>query len=415
MITPGYSCTATERVLPRLALDFTTASLDARVSVTRALNTATRVNSSGYVETVNANLPRFDYSATSIGVCKGLLIEELRDNECAFSEDITNAAWARDGGVTTPSGTVLSPANTSTAYKAVSDNATAGMGIASPSLSFSAGDYCFSAFCKPDGVNFVQLLFNAPLTTEYANFNLTNGTVTAGTYKAAGVEPAANGFYRCWIVVTAAAVAARAYIYFMPNGTAARGASYVGNGTNGVFVWGSQIERGSFPTSYIPNLSTGATRRNADAVSMTGTNFSSWYNASEGAIFCQIYRGDATGTSRGAWSINSGATSTAMDYRPYASQNVVVIGGAVQAEIYPGGGSANSVVKSCFGYKVNSFAASTNGGNIVTDTSGNIPTVSQLNIGGLSAATGQVLCGHVQKISYWPMRITDAEVRAFSK
>ena len=75
MITPSFALTATERVLPRLALDFTTASLDPRVTFTRALNTATRINSSGLVETVNADTPRFDYTLNPGGACKGLLIE----------------------------------------------------------------------------------------------------------------------------------------------------------------------------------------------------------------------------------------------------------------------------------------------------------------------------------------------------
>jgi len=44
VITPAYAPTATERVLPRLALDFTTGVLDPRVTVTRALNTATRLS-----------------------------------------------------------------------------------------------------------------------------------------------------------------------------------------------------------------------------------------------------------------------------------------------------------------------------------------------------------------------------------
>lgn len=35
MITPAFGLTATERVLPKLALDFTTASLDSRVTFTR--------------------------------------------------------------------------------------------------------------------------------------------------------------------------------------------------------------------------------------------------------------------------------------------------------------------------------------------------------------------------------------------
>jgi len=33
MITPSFSLTATERVLPKLALDFTTANLDSRVTL----------------------------------------------------------------------------------------------------------------------------------------------------------------------------------------------------------------------------------------------------------------------------------------------------------------------------------------------------------------------------------------------
>lgn len=56
MITPAYAPTATERVLPRLALDFATGTLDPRVSVARPLNTATRVNSSGFIESINAQL-----------------------------------------------------------------------------------------------------------------------------------------------------------------------------------------------------------------------------------------------------------------------------------------------------------------------------------------------------------------------
>jgi hypothetical protein len=148
---------------------------------------------------------------------------------------------------------------------------------------------------------------------------------------------------------------------------------------------------------------------------MTGTNFSDWYNASEGAVFVQIFRGDATGSSRGAWRIDSGATNNGMDYRPYGSNNTVNISGASQVDIYPGGGVANSVVRNVFGYKVNNFAAATNGGAAVTDTLGNLPTVNQMVIGGLSSATGQILCGHVQKMSYWPQRLTEAEIRAFSK
>ena len=45
---------------PSLLLDFTAASLDSRITFARALNTATRVNSSGFIESVNADVARFD-------------------------------------------------------------------------------------------------------------------------------------------------------------------------------------------------------------------------------------------------------------------------------------------------------------------------------------------------------------------
>lgn len=60
MITASYSLTAIERVLPRRAFDFTTANLYARVTIARAGNTATAINSSGVIALVNADLPRFD-------------------------------------------------------------------------------------------------------------------------------------------------------------------------------------------------------------------------------------------------------------------------------------------------------------------------------------------------------------------
>ena len=64
MITPAFNLTATERVLPKLALDFTTASLDSRVTFTRttgASNPATYVASNGYITAATDNQPRFDY------------------------------------------------------------------------------------------------------------------------------------------------------------------------------------------------------------------------------------------------------------------------------------------------------------------------------------------------------------------
>jgi len=69
-------------------------------TLTRAGNTATRVNSSGLIETVNADLPRFDYSFTSVGTLLGLLVEEARTNVVLHNRDMSNAAWTKGATMT---------------------------------------------------------------------------------------------------------------------------------------------------------------------------------------------------------------------------------------------------------------------------------------------------------------------------
>jgi hypothetical protein len=78
MITPAYGLTATERVLPSLAFNFTTGSVDPRITCVRA-GDSTRTNSSGVIELVPANTSRIDYDPVTLA-CKGLLIEPGRTN-----------------------------------------------------------------------------------------------------------------------------------------------------------------------------------------------------------------------------------------------------------------------------------------------------------------------------------------------
>jgi hypothetical protein len=397
MITPAYSATSTERVLPRMALDFTTGVLDPRVTVARALDTATRINSSGFIEVVNANLPRFDYDPATLAP-KGLLIEEARTNlftNSEFPNGVTDAPVR--GGLLT-----------GTTFAGLFGNAGLAFGYdgVTTTFAYKAGSvtgttYGMSVFVRMDDGG--PPVFGSSTPSNVANSfvfvvggNLPNPTSFQ-------VTNMGGGLYRVSAAATAGAIPLNSGVL-----------KYSTNDSRTFKVSGYQLEVGGFATSYIPTTTTSLTR-NADAVSMTGTNFSSWFNASEGAVFVQIFRGDATGASRGAWRIDSGATNNGMDYRPYGSNNTVNITGVSQVDIYPGGGVANSVVRNVFGYKVNNFAAATNGGAAVTDTLGNLPTVNQMVIGGLSSATGQILCGHVQKMSYWPQRLTEAEIRAFSK
>ena len=53
------------------------------------------------------------------------------------------------------------------------------------------------------------------------------------------------------------------------------------------------------------------------------------------------------------------------------------------------------------------------GGNAVTDTPGAVPSVTQMRLG--NRANDTFLNGHLKKVFYYPQRLTNAELEAFSK
>jgi hypothetical protein len=402
MITPGYGLTSTERVLPRLALDFTTASLDARVTVTRALNTATCVNSLGYIATVNANLPRFDYDPANITACRGLLIEEARTNLYGSSETLDNGTyWANAARNTADSG-VISPTGGSswkhTIPSGTSSNFSQGVTVAASATT------TYSVLARAGSVS--QINFREANYTGFTvTFTLTgNGTATSGGV----IKPWANGWYLCSLPF--------GYGVGQTSGLVTMGIS----GVAGDYAYFAcpQVELGAFATSYIPTTTTSLTR-NADVVDMTGTNFSDWYNATEGTFVLEYFETGINKTAAGLIA-NAGAYTDVIGMYidgsigvPIQPNFVVLNSNSIQANILDAAPPANSVAKMVAAYKQNSFAFALNGLLAGTDASGTIPTVNQLQIG--NELNGIFANRHFAKVSYFPQRLTNAEVQAFSK
>lgn len=423
MITPAYSPTATERVLPRMALDFTTASLDSRVTITRALNTATAINSSGFIAVVNANLPRFDYSPTTLA-CNGLLIEEARTNSLTYSNTFTNAAWtAAFGSVTLVSGT--SPDGSASVYKFVPSAPNASFRELQQNISLTLGTtYCFSQYVKADSYQYVQIIGGgASFGTFYVNWDLSTGAETAfsagtSTVVGRGIINCGNGFYRIWAAVTAlATTSGRMAVNYIGTSTAARGAAWIADGVNGYQIYGAQLEAGAFPTSYIPTTTTSLTR-NADQVVMTGTNFSSWYNASESTLMTEASTFSSASTDKFVANINNNGfpNRILMNFSATNNFSASVVSNSISQVSGTNGTSAalNTPIKMCFATKLDNFAFSQSGVAPTTDNLGAMPvTVDRLWIG--SAFTSAFLNGHMRQIKYWPQRLINAETQAFSK
>ena len=418
MITPAYSPTATERVLPRMALDFTTGVLDPRVTVARALNTATRVNSSGYVESINANLPRFDYDPITLAP-KGLLIEEARTNLFLQSQTFEIASWVKILS-TISSNAANGPDNALTADKLIPNSGAAFGGtytFQQITKAASAITYTCSVFAKPDGFNYILLrcqdsggaVNRANVTVDVTTGVIVTAAATAGGFSnaSAKVTPFANGFFRVELTFTSSAdTALRSIVFPTDSG------GTVGDGVKGVLLYGAQLEAGAFSTSYIPTTTTSLTR-NHDIVSMTGTNFSDWYNASGGSF---VFEGSAVRPLGFAYLVLASDNTNTNRFGSYKSGNAVsgfvVSSGAAQMEITGSPIVANVPFKAAVAAQANSGNFSFNGSIGTNDTAIVMPTVNQLTIGSFQNLSP--LNGHARAVRYYLPRLTNAELQAFS-
>jgi len=396
-----FPCTL---LFPSLRLNFVGPStLDPRITFTRS-TTATFTGSNGLIQTAAINDPRFDYSPTTLAPL-GLLIEEQRTNLLLNSETFATT-WTTNNVSVTPN-TSVSPDGTTTADTLTGNGATSSKFLDQTSLA-SALTKTFSVFVKAGTNNFVQLNF-ATDGTPWANFALTNGTVgSTGSNQTASIADCGNGWYRC-IITTSSTTATNVRICLVSSATAGR--AETNSLSTSVLIWGAQQEAGAFPTSYIPTVASQVTRA-ADNAVMTGTNFSSWYNAVEGTLFVN-YSAFASGT-RTMAAINDNTANESILLRTISTNPFLTVtdGGVDQADIDAGTVASNIVYKFAGAYAANNFAASIAGGAAVTDTSGSIPTVDRMMIGNSSASNA--LNGCIQQIVYYPRRLSNAELQALT-
>ena len=422
MITPSFSLTATERVLPRLALDFTTASLDPRVTFTRTGNTATVVNSSGFVESINADLPRFDFDPVTLA-CKGLLIEESRANSIFPSNDFSGYILSNTAVVLT-SGT--SPDGTNNANK-INELATTTTHFIRKDTTLGNAAYTVTIYAKAaERTAFGLQLADGVAGGAAWKFDLTNGVSTQDTGIAAGswtsisgsITNAGNGWYRCRITATkgaGSAVSVRVHTLLSYAGSVV--SSYLGVVGSGILSYGLQLETGAFATSYIPTEATAVTR-NADQATMTGTNFSDWYNASEGTAYVESY---------GA-SLSSGI-SLIFTEATYNNNNRWVMQNTNAVSFFVSSNGSTSATfaftlptfstttynKYASSIKVNNFVAVLNNSAPQISSSGATPlSIARLDIG-YRSSNANWLNGWIKKINYYNIQLTNAELRAITK
>jgi hypothetical protein len=259
IVTPnGYKASKLYSVIP------STGAGD--MDVTRA-TTATRVNSTGLIESVANNVPRLDYTNSS---CPSILVEPQRTNNILYSEQIDNILWLKNAATISANATT-SPSGTLTGDKIVEDTTNDAHYIDIRPVVLNSLHTC-SIYVKAAGRTKFQL-------REGSNGDLVTFDLASPS---GNIESVGNDWYRVWITTTPASVTFIFQLRLLDN---SGNLVYTGNGTSGLFVWGGQLETGSYRTSYIPTTTASVTR-NADVISKTG--ISSLIGQTEGTIFCDF-------------------------------------------------------------------------------------------------------------------------------
>jgi hypothetical protein len=389
------------------------AQLEQRSAVTAYTPTTTQpiTNYVPVLQSAANNVARFDHNPVT-GESLGLLMEEQRTNLVTRSEEFDDAAWTKtDSSIT--ANTIVAPDGALTGDKFISASGATGL-LEQTQTGSGLTTYTFSIYLKKgeDTSTFLVLRGASFANRVQVNVNLSTGTlssiVSVGTFTSAvaNIISVGNGWYR--VSLTGTTGSGEATIRGRVTSVSS------GDGFSGIYIWGAQLEAGAFPTSYIPTVASAVTR-SADAASMTGANFSSWYRADEGTLYGDALFRDLTGGRLiagiyGAANVDRitiGLATTLYN-------GAVVAGSVIQANLSSGTKTANS--KIALAYKTDDFAFSGNSATVVTDTSGILPVVDRMFIGSRFDGNAATFAnGHIRKLSYYPRRLANAELQALTE
>ena len=385
------------------------------VTFTRS-SSATFVGSNGLIQTATTNTARFDHSAT--GESLGLLLEEARTNlinsNYTTSSPIGGASLSEDASITNPDGTTSAIKVTALANNSRHEiQKTSGP---------PATDHTHSVFVKKGNHRYVGLAQGGASNNIHMIFDFDTKTITDtgavnnGTFKSAGFEEYANGWIRLHLVGITGGTVLRT---FMAQDDQQDGlANWAATGNEFFYIWGAQKEAGTFPTSFIP--STGTATRATDVAEITGTDFSSFYNSTEGTIYSEaVFAGIADASYPRIYqfwdSSNSEkyhrliiTTATA----PF-SLNARTKNFGTQASFFSNTVTVGQVVKTAYAYKSGDFDVSFSVGasGATSDTLGSIPTgVNQVRLGARAQDGNYNLTGHIKRFAFFAPRLTDSKL-----
>ena len=377
-----------------------------------------------YIETTTApvyvgitdNTPRLDYTDSS---CPALLLEPQRTNLVTNSDYINGLPDVSNVSVTTNATT--SPEGVVNASKVVASAANTFHWVGETS-SASTGLYTASIFAKSAELEQLYIVIRANNGADRygVKFQINNknviDTITFGspTQTSSSIEDYGNGWVR--FSVSIYNTSGNVISLFGPSLGGALSDinnSFLGDGSSGIYMFGAQVEAGSYATSYIPTYGTSVTRARDLALG----NNADIFNSSEGTLFLD-FKAFKDDTSFRYIALSDGSISNRVTITldsQYRIQSAVSVGGVTQSNIIKqmSSVSLSEGVKIAMTYKNNEFKSFVNGVETTPrDISGNTFVAGtlrylRLNQGNL---TSNPFFGNVKQVLTFNTALTDSEL-----
>jgi hypothetical protein len=233
-------------------------------------------------------------------------------------------------------------------------------------------------------------------------FNLDDGTIAAGSVNSPTITNFGNGWYRCAVT---SSLGTQGQFWLATNSTTT---SYTGDGTSGLFIWGAQLEAGSFATSYIPTT-TGSLARSADVCSIANT--ASFWNSDQ---FTLLGNANFPNPAHDAYAANFSITNGFFGVRrPNTNTATAIIRSlGVNADISLGT-FVTGTMRMAAAHSSGQQAAAFNGGSATQASSAFSPSLNPaLNIG--YSGTAGYINGHIAAIRYYKKRLPNAKLQALT-
>lgn len=171
-------------------------------------------------------------------------------NLLKFSEQFDNAVWAKNNA------SVLANAETSPIGGTTADEmveaANTALHFLSQSATLASGGCTASIYVKQNTRSGILIRENS-VTGAFASFDVAAGSVLASGSGGSGlITDVGGGWYRCAMSYNVTVPGFTNFGYFLLPDAATNfsGATYAGDGTSGIFIWGAQLELGSTVTAY---------------------------------------------------------------------------------------------------------------------------------------------------------------------